>query len=582
MLPLFLRGGGVVASSIAMGNRRSIVNRSRRALKRRLLKAAEKGPRRSRHGGRQSPSAKGRCSGSRGGGVLEALIKQRTRELTEVNERLKLSMVRCKRLDGRLRESEELFRSIFEHAAAGMNTITLEGRYLQVNSAFCDFIGYSREELQHLTVFDLTHPQDLLATRERFEGIRAGKCEAFDYEKRFVCKDGKLVWGHVTSAWMFDDRRQPLYGIGLVQDISDRKGAEAELKKALASAREGRTKIACILKSVGDGLIVTDTDHRIVLMNPSAESLLGVVFEQVINRTVDDPYVTALFPEKLIKALRCGEIGDLLEFELCDSIGRQPRALQGRLSAIRDQNEQRNGIITTLRDVSRERKIDSMKTEFITTAAHELRTPLTSIQGFSEILLARSDLENDQRRSMLSIIHEQSENLSRIVNDLLDLSRIEAGVGFVLQKTPCDLSQLIEQATSQLYWTSDRHLFDVALPSTDSVVCGDRVKLRQVVENILSNAVKYSPQGGSVQVTGQRFDSEFQVSVADQGIGMSEDQILRIFDKFYRADTSNSAIEGVGLGMNIVQEIIKAHGGRIWVESCVGKGTVVHFALPTG
>ena len=525
---------------------------------------------------------KGRCSNQGGGSALEALIKQRTRELTEANERLKLSMVRCQRLDGRLRESEELFRSIFEHAAAGMNTITLEGRYLQVNPAFCDFIGYSREELQHLTVFDLTHPQDLLATRERFEAIRDGKCEAFDYEKRFVCKDGKLVWGHVTSAWMFDDRRQPLYGIGLVQDVSDRKGAEGKLKKALAAAREARVKISCILKSVGDGLIVTDTCHRIVLMNPSAESLLGVVFDKVINRSVDDPTVEALLPEKLVKSLLCGDAGGSFEFEMDNSIGKQSRSLQGRMSAIRDQADRHSGIITTLRDVSREREIDSMKTEFITTAAHELRTPLTSIQGFSEILLARSDLENAQRRSLLTIIHEQAENLSRIVNDLLDLARIESGVGFVLQKTPCDLSQLIEQVTSQLSWSSDRHLFEVALAAADSVVFGDRVKLRQVVENILSNAVKYSPQGGPVRVTGQRYDSDFQVSIADQGIGMNEDQRLRIFDKFYRADTSNSAIEGVGLGMNIVQEIIKAHGGRIWVDSCVGKGTVVHFTLPAG
>ncbi|APG27632.1 hypothetical protein A7E78_07140 [Syntrophotalea acetylenivorans] len=522
---------------------------------------------------------KGRSSCLRGGGTLESLIKQRTRELTEVNERLTLSMLRCQRLDGRLRESEELFRSIFEHAAAGMNTITLEGRYLQVNSAFCDFIGYSREELQHLTVFDLTHPDDLLATRERFDAIRQGKCEAFDYEKRFVCKEGKQVWGHVTSAWVFDGYRQPLYGIGLVQDISGRKETEAELKNALASAREARANIACILKSVGDGLIVTDTCQRIVRMNPSAEFLLGITFGQVANRSVNDPYVTALLPAKLVRALCCAEAGGLFEFEQCDSAGAS-RALQARMSAIHDQADKHSGIITTLRDVSREREIDSMKTEFITTAAHELRTPLTSIQGFSEVLLSRPDLETAQQRSLLAIIHDQSENLSRTVNDLLDLARIESGTGFVLEKTPCDLSQLIEQATSQLSWKSDRHLFEVALPEPDSVVYGDRVKLRQALENILGNAVKYSPEGGPIRVTGQRHDSGFQVSVADEGIGMREDQRQRIFDKFYRADTSNSAIEGVGLGMNIVQEIIKAHGGRIWVESCFGEGTIVHFTLP--
>lgn len=544
-----------------------------------MLNAATTGTRHRKKGGWPSLPTKGGSFCVRSSGTLEALIKQRTRELTEANNRLTLSMVRCQRLDGRLRESEELFRSIFEHAAAGMNTITLQGRYLQVNSAFCEFIGYSREELQQLTVFDLTHPDDLLATRERFDAIRAGKYKAFDYEKRFVCKNGQQVWGHVTSAWVFDDRRQPLYGIGLVQDISDRKGAEAELKKALVSAREARAKIACILKSVGDGLIVTDVCHRIVRMNPSAESLLDISFDQVGNRSVSDPCVTALLPEPLVVALRCAREGDLFEFEQCNSAG-VSRALQARMSVIHDQADRHSGIITTLRDVSREREIDAMKTEFITTAAHELRTPLTSIQGFSEVLLSRSDLETAQQRSLLAIIHEQSEGLSRTVKDLLDLARIESGAGFVLEKTPCDLSQLIEQATSQISCMSDRHLFEVALAVPDSVVYGDRVKLRQVLDNILSNAVKYSPQGGSIRVTGQRHKRGFQVSIADQGIGMREDQRQRIFDKFYRADTSNSAVEGVGLGMNIVQEIIKAHGGRIWVDSCFGKGTIVHFTLP--
>lgn len=515
-------------------------------------------------------------------GSLDVLIQQRTRELTEVNERLKLSMVRCQRLDGRLRESEELFRSIFEHANAGMNTLTLQGRYLQVNQAFCAFVGYSREELQQFTVFDLTHPEDLLATRERFDAIRDGKYESFDYEKRFIRKDGKVVWGHVTSAWMFDDRRQPLYGIGLVQDISDRKETEAELKKTLLSARQARAKIACILQSVGDGLIVTDTRQRIILMNPSAEDLLGVALERVLNQPVAGACISSLFPATLIDALESGEPGRSFEFEVPGGVDRRPRAVQARMSVIRDQANRPSGIIATLRDVSREREIDLMKTEFITTAAHELRTPLTSIQGFSEILLARPDLEDLQQRSMLAVIHEQAEFLGRIVNDLLDLARIESGTGFVLQKTPCNLLQLIEQATEHLSWQHEFHQFEVAFAAEDTTVYGDQAKLRQLLENILSNAVKYSPGGGPVRISGQRQEDAFQVSIADQGIGMSNDQLQRIFDKFYRADNSNSAIEGVGLGMNIVQEIIKAHGGSIWLESRLGEGTVVHFSLPTG
>lgn len=474
-----------------------------------------------------------------------------------------------------------MFRSIFEHAVAGMNTITLDGRYLQVNRAFCEFIGYSSEELRHLTLFDITHPEDLPATRKRFNGIRAGCYEAFNYEKRFVRKDGHPVWGHVTSAWMFGERRQPLYGIGLVQDISDRKQAEAGLKRALASARDAQAKITCILESVADGLIVTDVQHRIVLMNPSAESLLQISAKQVLNRSVADPSVASLLPAPLVEFLNCGEEGALFEFELRTGSSKGPQALQARMSAIQDQSQCQGGNITTLRDVSREREIDAMKTEFITTAAHELRTPLTSIQGYSEVLLTRSDLEYAQHRSMLAIIHEQSESLGRIVNDLLDLARIETGNGFVLQKIPCDLSQLIQEAMLQLSWMRERHQFEIALQPESLTVFGDRLKLRQVLANIFSNAIKYSPNGGTVRVAATDRADHILVSVADQGIGMSGDQLRRIFDKFYRADTSNSAVEGVGLGMNIVQEIIKAHGGEIRVESSLGEGATVHFTLPT-
>lgn len=564
-----------------MWNNRAKANRRRHTQRRQRLKA--KNPvffRNRAAAGRKRSVEEETVDQGWADGVLENLIQQRTLELTEVNERLKLSVIRCQRLDGRLRESEELFRSIFEQANAGMNTITLEGRYLQVNPAFCEFVGYSRQELQRLTVFDLTHPEDQVATRERFDTIRDGVCEAFNYEKRFVRKDGRVIWGHVTSAWIFDDRRQPLYGIGLVQNVTDRKQAEAELKRTLLSAREARAKIACILKSVGDGLIVTSTDRRIALMNPSAEDLLGVSFEQMINRPIVDPYVRLQLPKGLLDVLQCGETEGRFEFELPDRASGKSRAVQAQMSLIRDQDDQHGGFITTLRDVSREREVDNMKTEFITTAAHELRTPLTSIRGFSEVLLTRDDLDSSQRQGMLHVINEQSEILSRIVNDLLDLARIESGLGFVLQKGPCDLSSLAAQATSQFSWTHDCHQFEVALAADDAVVHGDRAKLLQVLENVLSNAVKYSPRGGRVLITGQRQEDIFQMSIADQGIGMSDDQVERMFDKFYRADTSNSAIEGVGLGMNIVQEIIKAHGGRIWVESALGEGTVVHFTLP--
>ncbi len=563
-----------------MENRKFTINRTLRKLKRRQIRTFAPQPSDTSEAGSIRSARRQRNSGQSGSVLLPAMVRQRTRQLTEANNLLQSIVVRSQRLDGGLQASKELFRSIFEHAAAGMNTITLEGRYLQVNPAFCRFIGYRPEELRHLTLFDLTHPDDLPATCKQFEALRAGNCEAFDYEKRFIRKDGKPVWGHVTSAWVFDDLRQPLYGIGLVQDISGLKRSEADLQGALHSAREAQARIACILESVGDGLVVTDPCRRVILMNPRAEALLGVSQSQVAGKVVTDPALSGLLPDSLIGFLDGRKEADQFELKLAAGLHNQPLVLQARRSSIRDSCQSYAGTITILRDISREREIDAMKTEFITTAAHELRTPLTSIQGFSEVLLTRSDLDKGECRSMLSIIHEQAENLGRIVNDLLDLSRIESGTGFVLGKTPCDLTPLLKQIAAQFSLTSDCHRFELVLETDPLIVLGDRGKLIQALENILGNAVKYSPGGGPIRIAAQIREGDVCVSVSDQGIGMTEVQRQRIFDKFYRADTSNSAIEGTGLGMNIVQEILKAHGGKVWVESIIGEGTVVTFFLP--
>jgi PAS domain S-box-containing protein len=477
-------------------------------------------------------------------------------------------------------KNEELFRSIFEHANAGMNTITLEGRYLQVNPAFCRFLDYTREEFSRLTVFDLTHPDDQNATRTQFAQIEAGLCQAFDYEKRFLRKDGHAVWGHVTSAWLFDESRKPLFGIGLVQDITGRKKAEADLRQALAETREARDKIDGILRSLGEGLIVVDGRQQVVLMSPSAEKLLGVACRQVVNQPVGQVFADPSIPPVLRQALTEGKMGEIFEFEIAGPSGRSLQSIQARVSAVRDHAGTRSERIVVLHDVTREREISRMKTEFVTTAAHELRTPLTSIQGFSEILLKRPDLNAEEHRWIMGVIREQAETLGKIVSDLLDLSRIEAGTGFVLNKVPCNLAKLLRQAVSHVPRRLDLHQIEICLPADLSEVHADPAKLRQVLENILSNAVKFSPGGGRILIAGRQLGSDLRLSVADQGIGMSSDQVQRIFDKFYRVDTSNSAIEGIGLGMNIVKEIIEAHEGKVWVHSSLGRGTTVNLSLP--
>lgn len=266
--------------------------------------------------------------------------------------------------------------------------------------------------------------------------------------------------------------------------------------------------------------------------------------------------------------------------------------MRARTSVIEGKDGKQSGIITIIHDVTYEREVDRMKTEFVSTAAHELRTPLTSIQGFSEILLARDNITDEERKKFLSYINEQAVNLAEIVNDLLDISRIESERGFTLNKVQCEIDEIIRRVIPHFQDMSSKHRFEVALTDKHIELFADRDKMEQVLSNILSNAVKYSPEGGIIRVVGEVIANaearnaeskpkmEYQVSVEDEGIGLSPEQIEKIFDKFYRADASDSAPEGTGLGMTIIKYIVEAHSGKVWVESELGKGTAVRFMIP--
>jgi signal transduction histidine kinase len=248
------------------------------------------------------------------------------------------------------------------------------------------------------------------------------------------------------------------------------------------------------------------------------------------------------------------------------------RTAEGRLS----------GTITLLQDITRERELDQLKDEFISTAAHELRTPLTTVMGYVELLQHKDEyaFSPEEQREFLELIYQKSEILAKIMDDLLDLSRLRAGHLIVLKKSPEDLVGLIGEAVASYREVTKKHVFVLDLPDSPLRFSLDAGKIGQVLENLLSNAVKFSPAGGSITVRARCTDGEVQVIVADQGIGMGPEQIERIFEKFYRVDASMTAISGFGLGMHIVRSIVEAHGGRIWVESEPGRGTRVHFTLP--
>ncbi len=237
------------------------------------------------------------------------------------------------------------------------------------------------------------------------------------------------------------------------------------------------------------------------------------------------------------------------------------------------------GLVGVLLDRTRERELARLRNEFVSTVAHEFQTPLAVVFGFAELLLSEESISDADRRDYASHIADKAQSLSTLVDELLDVSRIEEGAGFELNKTPVCVADIVGQVICG-FRASGEHRFELSFPADSPPVLADRERLVQVVENLVSNAGKYSPRGRTIRITGGHAPEGYRLAVEDEGVGMSPDQVAQIFNRFYRADTSDTAPRGTGLGMTIVKSIIDSHGGWIDVESHPDQGTRVSCVFP--
>lgn len=340
-----------------------------------------------------------------------------------------------------------------------------------------------------------------------------------------------------------------------------------------------RSRVDSILTSVNDILIVTDNRDRIFLLSKAAEQLFATPLSKVKSRPVSSLVTSPELQATVLAALQERRSGVQFQFEWYGEKPGQIRTMQGRTSLVQTAGGSPVGMILAITDVTGEREVERLKNELISTAAHELSTPLTAIIGYSELLTEQQDLPDDIRQEAITYINQKAWTLSRIVDDLLDLSRIESGHELPLHCTDCDLVAIVHDVVRHARKLTTRHRFDLHLPPA-AILPLDRDKIEEVLENTLSNAIKYAPQGGTIHIAGSMTPEGFHLTISDEGIGMTPEQAARIFDKFYRADSSNTAINGTGLGMTIVKHIIEAHDGQVWIESSPGLGTTVHLVLP--
>jgi PAS domain S-box-containing protein len=348
-----------------------------------------------------------------------------------------------------------------------------------------------------------------------------------------------------------------------------------------------KRRLDAIIANSGDGIMILDGEQRVQVFNKALEAMTGVPAGQAIGQL-------------------CCEIFDLhnrqREANVCES--ECPLKFKGpgeRLyvegdikrgdgsvitvgiaySPLFDDDGKLINVIANVRDITHLREAEEMKSTFISVISHELKTPVSLIKGYASTL-RREDATWDEQtlRESLNVIEEESDRLNQLIDNLLDASRLQAGA-LKLEFGYVALDKLAAQTVEKFRTQTQQHILSLDFPPDFPAVWGDSERLRQVLSNLLSNSIKYSPQEGTIRVSGRADEDWVYVAVSDEGIGIPQDEQEHIFDRFYRVESSLSRrTQGAGLGLFLVKAVIEAHQGRVWVESAPGQGATFVFALP--
>lgn len=351
-----------------------------------------------------------------------------------------------------------------------------------------------------------------------------------------------------------------------------------QLKVTIAQITEARNQARAILNSMADGVIALNKNGEVLFINPVVEEIFGI--SQLSSHGKNILGVVRNFDvERLLK--RALKMGKPLTQEI-KLINPEPRVFRLHATPLKGQGTEQGGIVVLLRDITERKRLEEMRSEFVANVSHELRTPLTSLRGYLETLLDGAVEDPAATRHFLEIMNKETERLTRLVDDLLDLSKIEER-RVVHRWQPVALTELIGRVVTMFRPQAQEKSLELLadLPPDLPVVHGDPDMLTQVLINLVDNAVKYTPAGGKVTVRAGAVEGDVRVSVEDTGIGIPPESLPRIFERFYRVDKARSReLGGIGVGLAIVKHIIRAHGGKTYVESAVGKGSTFSFTLP--
>lgn len=498
--------------------------------------------------------------------------------------------------------TESFYKLLFDNANDGILLADLKTQKFYIaNKAICKMLGYSLKEIKNLGVADIHPKKDLPYVLSQFkrqsrgnigENILAGDMPV----KR---KDGSIFYADISASRI--KLAGKMYLAGIFRDITYRRQMEKELENAKIAARNvledlesekealtlTKAKDEALLASIGDGVIATDQDGKIILINQAAERMLGLSGEQAMGKLLFDVYKVLdekgdVIPDTkrpFILALKGATATASSSYFYTRKNGTS-FAVAIAVTPVKVNNKI-TGVINVFRDITHEKEIDRAKTEFVSLVSHELRTPLTAIDGLISMIRDGEYGElSDNLKQPLKDISISSERLIHLVNDLLSLSRIQAGK-LKYKLAEIDIKPIVEGVVSLLQIIAKPKGLELSISEIDSaIVLTDANKLEQILNNIIDNSLKFTDKG-SVTVSTHVVDDKVEVHVNDTGIGIAKEDQAKLFGKFEQLGSSLGRPAGTGLGLHISKEMAKKMGGNVWLkESEPGKGSTFVLSIP--
>ncbi|MBV9832659.1 MAG: PAS domain S-box protein [Marmoricola sp.] len=484
---------------------------------------------------------------------------------------------------------DALWRLTVQHSPIGMTVVGLEGRLLMVNRALCEMLGYDAEELVQRGFQELTHPDDLDADLELFDQAVLGEIDSYRLSKRYLHADGHVIWGDLSVALVRGADGSPLHFVSQILDVTEQHDSAERLRALNTEKEREHQTLEAVFEAVGVGLLLIGPDGHYERMNRRHLESMHLPFpgghEGEAGQLGHVYFLDGktLMPKEDMPSTRAvqGEEFD----DYCYWVGADPRtrkAFSTSARQVRGPGGEKLGAALAYQEITDLMRAIQVKDEFVSSVSHELRTPLTSLLGYLEILCEHEDLPAEVS-SQLQVMQRNALRLRSLVSDLLHVGQLDEG-GLQVEPALIDLAGVAQESVEASRPVADKHGMTIRLEAPAHVwVVADEQRMRQVLDNLISNAVKYSHDGGSVSVVlQQEEDQQVELAVSDTGMGIPRDEIDSLFTRFFRGnDARVSHIPGTGLGLNIVSSIVAAHDGEVTVESEVGQGSTFRVTLPS-